>query len=110
MGQLHYKGYTGCIEYDEEDNCFFGHVLGLKRDGISFEDTTAKELKKDFQDGIDDYLAHCRDNGKEPEKPFSGKTVIRMGSELHQAAALKAQDLGMSLNDFIKNAISAAVL
>ena len=110
MGQLHYKGYTGCIEYDEEDNCFFGHVLGLKRDGISFEGTTAEELKKDFQDGIDDYLAHCRDNGKEPEKPFSGKTVIRMGSELHQAAALKAQDLGMSLNDFIKNAISAAVL
>lgn len=110
MGQLHYKGYTGCVEYDEEENYFFGHVLGLKRDGISFEGRTAEELKKDFQDGIDDYLAHCQDNGKEPEKPFSGKTVIRMGSELHQAAALKAQDLGMSLNDFIKRAISAAVL
>lgn len=110
MGQLHYKGYTGCVEYDEEENYFFGHILGLKRDGISFEGRTAEELKKDFQDGIDDYLAHCQDNGKEPEKPFSGKTVIRMGSELHQAAALKAQDLGMSLNDFIKRAISAAVL
>lgn len=107
---MHYKGYTGCVEYDEEENYFFGHVLGLKRDGISFEGRTAEELKKDFQDGIDDYLAHCQDNGKEPEKPFSGKTVIRMGSELHQAAALKAQDLGMSLNDFIKRAISAAVL
>ena len=79
MGQLHYKGYTGCVEYDEEENYFFGHVLGLKRDGISFEGRTAEELKKDFQDGIDDYLAHCQDNGKEPEKPFSGKTVIRMG-------------------------------
>lgn len=110
MGYLHYKGYTGCIDYDEEGNYFYGSVLGLKRDGISFEGESVVELKKDFQDGIDDYLAHCKENGKEPEKPFSGKTVIRIGSQLHQAAALKAQTLGISLNDFIKRAISAAVL
>jgi predicted HicB family RNase H-like nuclease len=110
MGYLHYKGYTGCIDYDEDGNYFYGSVLGLKRDGISFEGESVDELKKDFQDGIDDYLAHCKENGKEPEKPFSGKTVIRMGSQLHQAAALKAQNLGISLNDFIKRAISAAVL
>ena len=54
--------------------------------------------------------AFVPENGKEPEKPFSGKTVIRIGSQLHQAAALKAQNLGISLNDFIKRAISAAVL
>jgi predicted HicB family RNase H-like nuclease len=110
MGYLHYKGYTGCIDYDEDGNYFYGSVLGLKRDGISFEGESVDELKKDFQDGIDDYLAHCKENGKEPEKPFSGKTVIRIGSQLHQAAALKAQNLGISLNDFIKRAISAAVL
>ena len=110
MGYLHYKGYTGCIDYDEDGNYFYGSVLGLKRDGISFEGESVDELKKDFQDGIDDYLAHCKENGKEPEKPFSGKTVIRIGSQLHQAAALKAQNLGISLNDFIRRAISAAVL
>ena len=68
MGQLHYKGYTGCVEYDEENNYFYGHVLGLHRDGISYEGTTADELKKDFQDGIEDYLAHCKENGKKPGK------------------------------------------
>ncbi|MCS2309052.1 hypothetical protein NXX31_01775 [Bacteroides thetaiotaomicron] len=31
MGQLKYKGYAGSVEYNEEDNCLFGKVLGLKK-------------------------------------------------------------------------------
>ena len=110
MGNLRYKGYVGSIEYDEEGNYFYGHVLGLHRDGISYEGTTAEELKKDFQDGIDDYLEGCLANGIHPEKPYSGKTVVRMSSRLHANAAEKAHSLGISLNEFITRAISAAVL
>jgi predicted HicB family RNase H-like nuclease len=110
MGFLHYKGYTGSVEYDEEENYFFGHVLGLNRDGISYEGNSADSLKKDFEEGVDDYLLHCEQNGKQPEKPYSGKTVIRIGSQLHEKAALKARELGISLNEFINRAISAAVL
>ena len=66
--------------------------------------------KKDFEESIEDYLSHCKENGKEPEKPFSGKTVLRMPSELHQQAAAKARSIGISLNEFINRAISAAVL
>lgn len=110
MGYLHYKGYTGSVEYDEEDNYFFGHVLGLHRDCILFEGDSAERLKKDFEEGIDDYLSHCQENGKQPEKPFSGKTVIRMGSQLHEEAAMKARNQGISLNEFINRAIQLAVL
>ena len=110
MGYLHYKGYTGSVEYDEEDNYFVGHVLGLHRDGIIFEGDSAESLKRDFEEGIDDYLMHCKENGKQPEKPYSGKTIIRIGAQLHEAAALKARDLGISLNEFINRAIQLAVL
>ena len=37
MGQLKYKGYAGSVEYNEEDNCLFGKVLGLKKDCITYE-------------------------------------------------------------------------
>ena len=94
MGHLHYKGYTGSVH----------------RDGIIFEGDSADSLKKDFEESIEDYLAHCKEKGKEPEKPFSGKTVLRMSSELHQQAAAKARSIGISLNEFINRAISAAVL
>ena len=110
MGYLHYKGYTGSVEYNEEDNYFFGRVLGLHRDGIIYEGDSAESLKKDFEEGIDDYLMHCQENGKQPEKPFSGKTIIRMGTQLHEAAAMKARDQGISLNEFINRAIQIAVL
>ena len=41
MGNLHYKGYTGSVEYDEEANSFYGMVLGLHRDGISYQGDSA---------------------------------------------------------------------
>ncbi len=110
MGYLHYKGYTGVIEYDEDLNIFVGHVTGLNKDGISFEGDSIDALTQDFQDGIDDYLDHCQQIGKKPEKPYSGKTVIRIGPDLHMAAALKARNEGISLNEFINKAIEAAVL
>lgn len=109
MGNLRYKGYTGNVEYNEEGNYFFGHVLGLHRDGISYEGTTADELKKDFEEAIDDYLEGCRANGAMPEKPYSGKIVLRMPSSLHSTASEKASAMGISLNEFINNAIRAAL-
>ncbi len=109
MGHLHYKGYTGNVEYDEEGNYFFGMVLGLTRDGISYEGNSADSLKKDFEESIDEYLDHCMEVGKQPEKPYSGKIVLRMTSKLHGIAAEKAASLGISLNEFITRAISAAL-
>ena len=55
MGQLKYKGYAGSVEYNEEDNCLFGKVLGLKKDCITYEGETISELKSDFEGAIDDY-------------------------------------------------------
>jgi predicted HicB family RNase H-like nuclease len=30
MNTMNYKGYTARIEFDERDNLFVGHVLGLR--------------------------------------------------------------------------------
>ena len=68
MGQLKYKGYAGSVEYNEEDNCLFGKVLGLKKDCITYEGETISELKSDFEGAIDDYLASCKDRGVEDRK------------------------------------------
>jgi predicted HicB family RNase H-like nuclease len=109
MGCFHYKGYSGSVEYSDEEQCFYGSVLGLKRDGIYFEGTSVEELKKDFEDGIDHYLASCLARNVEPEKPYSGKLVLRLTPDLHGEAAMKAADLGISLNEFIRRAIQTAV-
>lgn len=109
MGYMKYKGYSGSIEYSEEDNCFYGSVIGLRRNGIFFMGNSVDELRKDFEEGVDDYLNVCRQENIEPEKPFSGKLVLRITPTLHGEAAMKAADCGISLNEFITRAILAAV-
>ena len=53
---MKYKGYFGEIKYfDDEDSIMHGEVIGLK-DIITFQGTTAQELKEAFHDSVDDYL------------------------------------------------------
>ena len=64
MGLLKYKGYTGSIDYSEEDNCLYGKVLGMSKNMITYEGQDVNELRKDFEGAIDDYLIVCKAKDK----------------------------------------------
>ena len=106
MDYLEYKGYKGSVEYSKADDCLFGKVLGMNKDLITYEGNTIDELKKDFEDGIDDYIAGCEADGIKPRKPFSGKLNLRMTSELHSRVAMLAASTGTTINDVINRAIT----
>lgn len=106
MGILRYKGYTGSVEYSEEDNCLFGKVQGLNKGTcILYEGNTVDELKTDFEEAIDGYLASCKERGIVPQKSYSGKLNLRMTSDLHSRVAAFAASTGITINDFINKAI-----
>lgn len=109
MGQLRYKGYIGSVEYSDEDKCLFGKVQGLHGTLISYEGTTIDEINNDFHDAVDAYLASCLERGVAPAKPYSGKLVLRMPSELHSLVARAAAAAGTTINDFINKAVSNEV-
>lgn len=101
MGLLKYKGYTGSVEYSAEGECLYGKVQGLKGTLISYEGDTVEDIKQDFEEAVDYYLESCKERGVEPCKPYSGKLVLRMPSELHGRIAAAASAAGTSINDFI---------
>ena len=101
---LSYKNYVGHAEYDDEAEIFFGTVIGIK-DVVTFEATDAKLLKQAFIDSVDDYLEFCELEGKEPDKVYSGKIHLRIGSELHRHTAYKAAELDISINQCIEQAL-----
>lgn len=110
MNTMNYKGYIGSIEVSEEDNCLFGHVLSLPNDTmITYEGETVAELRDDFHAAIDDYLAHCKENGIEPRKSYSGALNIRISPEVHSKIALLAKQAGISINAFIKAAVEKQI-
>ena len=90
MGYLKYKGYTGSVEYSEEDKCLFGKVQGMSKDSITYEGQTVEELTKDFEGAVDDYLALCEEKGVQPRKPYTGVLNVRLTPEIHSGAAMAA--------------------
>ena len=106
MGTLKYKGYTGSVEYSAEDKCLYGKVLGLDKDYITYEGESIPELQEDFEGAVDAYLQSCAERGVAPGKPYSGKFVIRMASDLHWKVAMAAAESGITINDFINRVVS----
>ena len=68
MNVMTYKGYEAHVQYDEDAEIFHGEVVN-PRDAITFQGSSAGELKQAFADSVEDYLAFCRERGEEPAKP-----------------------------------------
>lgn len=95
-----YKGYSGNVEFDDEAGIFHGEVLDL-RDVVTFQGRSVDELERAFRDSIDDYLDFCSERSEEPDKPFTGRLMLRLPPELHRKAYVRAQREGKSLNQWI---------
>jgi predicted HicB family RNase H-like nuclease len=104
---LKYKGYHGSTEYSLEDDCLHGRLLGIN-DIITYEGNSVKEIKIAFKDSVDNYLALCKQTGKEPNKPYSGKMMFRVDPQVHAKAAMAAQLKGISLNQWAEEVLREA--
>lgn len=82
---IEYKNYIGSVEFSEEDNLFFGKVMGV-RALISYGGETGTALVQDFHDAVDSYLALCAETGCEPEKAYNGSFNVRISPELHKTS------------------------
>ncbi len=108
MGMMNYKGYTARIEYSDEDECFVGHIAGI-RDIVGFHAESVAELKAAFHDAVDDYLDTCEKLNKAPQRPFSGNVRLRVTPELHANLATLAEASGKSLNSWVENILEKHV-
>jgi predicted HicB family RNase H-like nuclease len=102
-----YKGYAARIEYSNDDNCFVGHIAGIK-DIVGFHGETVSELRAAFQEAVDDYLATCEKLERAPQKPYSGKLMLRIPPEVHAHVAMMAEAHGKSLNQWAAEVLANA--
>ena len=105
---IEYKGYIGSIEYSSEDKCFFGQ-LEMIDDLVTFEATTALELEDNFHTVVEEYLETCKTLGREPQKVYKGIFNVRIEPELHKKVYKEALKAGISLNSFVRQALSLRV-
>ena len=107
MSAMNYKGYTAYVEFSADDDCFVGHIAGIN-DIVGFHADTVLKLHRAFEEAVDDYLTACKKAKKLPQKPYSGRIMLRIPPELHAKVAVMAETHGKSLNSLVTELLSYA--
>lgn len=107
MNTMTYRGYTARIEFDARDNLFVGRVLGIA-DSITFHGDRVAELSEAFHNAIEHYVSDCAKTKRVPQKPASGRLMLRVPPEVHAAASIAAQAAGKSLNQWAAEVLARA--
>lgn len=102
-----YRGYTASMEFDPDDNILAGRVLDID-DIISFHGESVAEFARAFHEAVDDYVAACDKLGQAPEKPASGRLMLRVDPVVHAAAIKAAAHTGQSLNRWAERVLKQA--
>ena len=105
---LQYKDYLGSVHFNADDEIFYGKIECID-DLISFEGATVDELKTAFIDAVEDYIDLCKAAGKPNEKSYKGSFNIRISPAVHKQAKRLAVMQGISLNQFIQQAVELAI-
>lgn len=105
---LEYKGYKALATVDTEAGIIHGEVINTN-DVITFQAENAKDLEKEMKLSVDGYLDFCKEIGKSPDLPLSGKLVVRLGETLHREVLTAAKAEGKSLNGYIVDKLSTGL-
>lgn len=105
---LEYKGYHTKVKLDAENKILYGKIEGI-RNLVNFECDKIQSLEIEFHAAVDDYLAFCKEAGKEPDKEYRGTFNVRVSPELHRKVAILASKKGISLNQAVEDSIKSYV-
>ena len=107
MKPMTHRGYAARIEYSDEDGCLIGRIAGIQ-DIITFHGYSVEDIRQSFQEAVDFYLETCAQRSREPQKPFSGRLMLRLPPELHARLVMQAETEGKSLNNLVTETLSQA--
>ena len=102
-----YRGYVASLEFDPNGNILVGRVMDID-DLITFHGESIAEFTCAFHEAVDDYMAACEKMGQAPEKPASGRLMLRVSPVVHAAAVKAAAHTGQSLNRWAEQVLRQA--
>ena len=99
--------YLKLVEWSEEDQCYVGSVPSWIEKCCHGPDEM--KVYEELCSILDEWIKIYKKDGHPlpppTNKKYSGRFVLRVGSELHQALALKAMTNEESLNSYVVKAL-----
>ena len=105
---IEYKGYIGVVDFDPEIDLFHGTVINTQ-DVITFYGASVAELREEMQKSLEIYFEVCEEQGKVPDKPFSGIVTIQTSPELYGRIALNAARRQLEIDAYLQEILEKAV-
>jgi predicted HicB family RNase H-like nuclease len=102
-----YRGYRASMTFDPDDKIIVGRVLDID-DIIGFHGESVSEFEQAFRESIDSYLEACAKLDQEPDKPASGRLMLRVDPAIHAAALKAAKRSRTSLNQWAARVLAKA--
>lgn len=104
--------YLKIVEWSEEDSCYIGTCPGLIHGGIH-GDNEAKVYEELCQVAAEAVELYQRDGKPLPtataNKKYSGRFVLRVGSDMHKEVSIRAARVGKSLNTYCQQILQDAL-
>lgn len=75
---------------------------------MRFRGKSVAKLRAVFKEAVDDYLDTCKKLNRSPQKPYSGKQMLRVPSEVHKEVAIAAAIRGKSINQWAAEPLTHA--
>jgi predicted HicB family RNase H-like nuclease len=99
--------YLKLVRWSEEDRCYVGSVPGWIGDCCHGRDEM--EVYRKVCDIVDEWVETYRKEGRPLPRPtnrrYSGRFVLRTGTDLHRILCVQALAEGESLNSFVVKAL-----
>lgn len=105
---MQYKGFVGSVHFSAEDRVFYGKVEGIE-DLITFEGSSVDDLESGFHYMVEEHINDCMKEKKALKRSYKGNLNIRLSPELHKQAAQIAMFKGLSLNQYINEALKKEI-
>ncbi len=105
---MKYKGFIGSVKFDSDEEHFVGRIEEIP-DLVTFGGKSVEELKHAFYAAVDNYIELCAAANKPLLRSFKGSFNIRISPDLHRHAARCALESGISLNQFVQEALEREV-
>ena len=102
------QGYIGVVDFDPEIDLFHGTVINTQ-DVITFYGASVTELRAEMQKSLEVYFEVCEEQGKIPDKPFSGTLTIETTPELYSRIALNAARRQLEIDVYLQEVLERVV-
>ena len=97
---LNYKGYYGALTWEPKDQIYYGHLIGIDA-MVDYGGETQAEATLSFREAVDDYLAFCADEGREPVIPDLKEWTVPVSFRSYALLTSEAEESGKPIRNIV---------